>query len=158
MIVIADTSPVSYLILIDEIEILPRLYGRILLPIGVLEELTTDNSPEKVRIWLEKRPEWIEVNELQLDVALSLSTLLDKGESEAIQLAKNLNADLLLIDELVGRRIAVENGLNVIGTIGVLASASKKGLIDAEKVISKLADTNFYVSEDLLELLRNSRT
>ena len=157
MIVFADTSPISYLILIEEVDILPRLYDRIVIPIGVFEELTATNSPEKVRVWFKKVPEWLETNASPLTVDKGLSEILDKGESEAIQLAKNLRADLILIDELAGRRIAIENGLNVIGVIGVLAAASKIGLIDVDTVISKLTRTNFYVSEDLVEFLRKTK-
>lgn len=89
-------------------------------------------------------------------VSPAFSELLDIGESEAIQLAKDLNADLLLIDELAGRKIAVENGLSVIGLIGVLAAAARRGLIDTEDAIVRIKHTNFYVSDDLIEFLRKS--
>jgi predicted nucleic acid-binding protein len=155
MIVIADTSPISYLILIDEVDVLPLLYREIFVPQAVFQELTSPDAPDKVRKWFRSRPDWFEIRELTRVVPVALSDLLDKGESEAIQLATELNADLILIDELAGRRVAAENGLNVIGLIGVLAAASSRGLIDADDVAAKLERTNFFISKDLIEFLRN---
>ncbi len=157
MIVIADTSPVSYLILIDEVDVLPSLYGEIIVPRAVYQELTAENAPPEVKDWFLNKPNWFEIRELITDVPTELSVLLDKGESEAIQLATDLDADLLLIDELAGRRIAAESGLKVVGLIGVLAAAGKRGLIDANLAASKLEKTKFYVSAELIEVLRNSR-
>ena len=158
MIVIADTSPISYLILIDEVDVLPLLYGEIFVPQAVFQELTALDAPEKVREWFKARPDWFEIRELTTVVPADLSNLLDKGESEAIQLATELNADLILLDELAGRRVATKNGLRVIGLIGVLAAASSRGLIEADVVASKLEQTNFFISADLIEFLRNTKS
>ena len=156
MIVVADTSPISYLILIDEVGILPRLYGEIIIPRAVFAELIAPNAPSKVRLWFENCPAWLETRKVavQLDVSLSI---LDSGETEAIQLAKEIRADLIMIDELLARRIAIQEGLNVIGLIGILAAASRQGLVMPELVIAKLRRTNFFFSEDLIEFLKNSK-
>lgn len=154
MIVVADTSPINYLILIGEIDLLPKLYDRIVVSKSVLTELTAGSAPEKVIAWLREKPAWLESKALSSPVDPTLTDLLDLGESEAIQLAGELKADLLLIDEKSGRSIAIARGLKVVGTIGVLASASEKGLADAETSILKLEETNFYVSDDLKEFLR----
>lgn len=84
MIVVADTSPINYLILIDEIELLPRLYDQIIVAKSVLAELTAGSAPEKVLAWLRKKPAWLESKELSSPVDPILSDLLDLGESEAI--------------------------------------------------------------------------
>ena len=60
MIVISDTSPINYLILIDEIGLLPKLYDRIVVASGVLEELVAGSAPEKVKHWLDEKPDWLE--------------------------------------------------------------------------------------------------
>lgn len=156
MIVIADTSPVNYLVLIDEIGILPVLYGRIIIPAAVYHELNAASAPSKVRSWIAGRPDWLEIREVVGAVDLELIGALGKGESEAIQLAHEVSAKLLLIDETLGRSIAAQRGFRILGTIGVLISAKEKGLIDAEKAISRLEKTNFYISSELLELLRNA--
>lgn len=158
MIIIADTSPVNYLVLIGEIEILPQLYGRVIIPNAVLEELSAENAPALVEKWLLTSPEWLEIKSLSGVIETELAELLDDGESEAIQLAAELGADLLVIDEKLGREIAVRRGLRIVGTIGVLALAGERDLIDVEKTIEKLEKTNFHVSSQLKEFLRKSKT
>lgn len=69
---------------------------------------------------------------------------------------ENLHADLIIIDEVKGRKIATDYGLQIIGLIGILISASQNGLIDRESVISKLENTKFFVTERLLDLLRKN--
>jgi predicted nucleic acid-binding protein len=158
MIVVADTSPISYLILIGEVNLLPELYETVLIPGGVLSELTSDGAPEVVKGWFDDQPSWLLTRELKEALDPGLIKMLDRGEVEAIQLARELNADLVLIDELKGRRIAVEYGLRVTGLIGVLAAAGIRGIIDIEDAIAKLLKTKFFVSEDLIRFLRNIET
>lgn len=157
MIVIADPTPINYLILIGELEILEKLYGRVLIPTTVFDELNADATPKEVKNWLLKIPEWFEVKSISSEISEDLK-ILDPGESEAIQLATETNADLLIIDERIGRKIAEEHGLKIIGTIGVLASAKKKDLINVEVVIEKLEKTNFYLSENLKDFLRKQKS
>ena len=99
MIVIADTSPINYLILIGEIDILPLLYGRIIIPNTVLHELGAGSAPTLVKNWLLTPPEWLEIRSISTTIERDLSDFLDLGESEAIQMAEEFDADLLIIDE-----------------------------------------------------------
>ncbi len=105
MIVISDTSPINYLILIGEINLLEKLYQEVIIPPIVFEELTADASPKKVKIWLKNRPEWLLVRKPSISTTLTFFGL-DAGETEAIELAMELKADLLIIDEKQGRKIA----------------------------------------------------
>jgi len=157
MIVIADASPINYLIILGEIDILPQLYGRVIIADGVLEELTSAPAPDEVIMWLNARPTWLEVRSLEGPIAPDLVERLDKGESESIQLAVDLDADILLIDEKRGRRLAVERGFKVVGVLGILILADEKGLVNFEDAVQKLITTNFYVSEAILKRLRNER-
>ena len=102
IVVVADTSPLNYLILIEAIDLLPRLYGRIVIPVEVMNELFDDGAPRRVSDWAMKLPEWVEVRSAPLsnDPALSL---LDQGEISAILLAQSEAEVLLLIDEAAGR-------------------------------------------------------
>jgi predicted nucleic acid-binding protein len=115
MIVIADTTPLNHLILIDQANILETLYGRVVVPSTVLSELQSQATPPKVKEWISNRPGWLEVNRTALPADPSLAHL-DAGERDAIILAQNLKADLLLMDDLGGRREAVRRNLKITGT------------------------------------------
>jgi predicted nucleic acid-binding protein len=154
MIVIADTSPINYLIQIGAVDVLPKLYDQIIIPEGVRRELNVSAAPPKVRDWFGQIPDWLVVRALETPINPELAESLDAGESEAIQIASELNADLLMIDERLGRKIAIKRGLKVIGTIGILVQAKRVGLVDLDLAISDLIETNFYISPELREYLR----
>ena len=110
MIVIADTTPLNYLILIELTQILSALFGQVVIPQTVLKELQAPQAPDKVREWLAHRPEWLIIKEVQQqDVTLAH---LDPGEREAITLAQELRADLVLLDERLGRQEATGRRFN----------------------------------------------
>lgn len=152
MIVIADTSPINYLVQIGEVELLEKLYKQVIIPNAVFEELNSDFAPIEVKQWISEKPHWLEVKNIQFKLDKDL-VLLDKGEAQAIQIAKELKADLLIIDEKTGRKTARDFGLKIIGTIGVLALAKEKNLINIDEVIRKLEDTSFYISDQLKNYL-----
>lgn len=149
MIVVADTSPLRYLILIGEIELLPRIYDEVIISDGVLSELKNDNTPEAVRDFIIDLPDWVKVGHLEYPLDASLTNFLDLGESESIQLAEQLHADLLLIDERKGRAVAKQRGLNIIGTIGILLIAEQKGWVDVADAVEKLEMQDFYLAAKL---------
>ncbi|HMD08271.1 MAG TPA: hypothetical protein VKH63_12095 [Candidatus Acidoferrum sp.] len=98
MIVVADTSPLNYLLQINCESTLPALYERIIVPSAVLAELAHPDTPAVVSSWLLHLPEWIDIRQAAFRADPSLA-LLDPGEREAIQLAQEHHAALLLIDE-----------------------------------------------------------
>jgi len=110
MVVVANTSPINYLVLIGQIEILPRLYTRIAIPPAVLEELKRPAAPEPVRDWATHPPSWLEILTAKSIVSIAR---LDPGETEAIALAIEIQAEVLLIDEQTGRQEAARRGLKV---------------------------------------------
>jgi predicted nucleic acid-binding protein len=154
MIVVADTSPLRYLILIDEVDLLPRIFGEVVISDAVLSELMHENSPEALTSFVSDRPEWIKLEHLDKPIEIGLSAYLDIGESESIQLAEQLNAELLLIDERKGRMIAKQRGLNIIGTFGVLLQAQQRNLVDLETALEKLEKEDFYLSAKLKDQFR----
>ena len=105
MIVIADTTPLNYLVLIGHQEVLGRMFGQVLIPPAVYTELQAEQTPAPVKEWLRTMPAWLEVRPAQLPADSALLRL-DAGEREAILLAQETNADLLLLDERAGRREA----------------------------------------------------
>ncbi len=154
MIIVSDTSPINYLVLIGEIELLPKLFGQIVIPQAVLDELRKSGTPEAVKNWIDSNPQWVEIQNAK---AIDQTITLGAGEREAISLAMELNADLVLIDDRKARRAATERGLNVAGTINILESASKRGLIDLSEAFQKLEQTNFRIAPDLLaEILKRN--
>jgi len=151
MIVVADASPLNYLIQISCESVLGRLYDLVLVPPGVFEELHHPNGPPSVLSWVSEPPDWMRVHLVKAPVDPSLS-MLDPGEREAIQLAEEQRADLLLIDEPRGRSEAKRRGLAVTGTLGVLLAAGRRGFIDAEASFYSLVEmTTFRASVSLRE-------
>ena len=150
MIVIADTSPINYLILIGEIDVLPALYGRVLIPPSVLAELENPRTPPLVRMWIARPPIWLEVREPSHAGDPQLSHL-GAGERDAIILAEELHAEQLLIDEAPGRKEANRRHLPLTGTLGVLREAAKQDLLDLMNAVMRLRKTTFYVSQTLFD-------
>jgi len=153
-VVVADATPLHYLILIDAVHLLPRIFEKIHIPVEVRGELIHEATPAFVRTWMQKPPEWIEVLGAPAipaeDHALQA---LDAGERAAILLAESMRADLLLIDDRAGAILAQRRGLAVTGTLGVLDLASQAGLIQLREVFVRLQKTNFRYPPSILEML-----
>jgi predicted nucleic acid-binding protein len=155
MLVIADTSPLNYLILIDAVELLPRLYLRVVLPEAVSVELKHPYAPPAVSKWANALPPWIEIQQAP-NAAHSEPSLaaLGSGEREAIALAELYRSQtevLLLLDEEAARKQAAARQLATTGTLGVLKSAAEFGWINLPQAFAHLRLTNFRVSEELLQ-------
>lgn len=130
MIIVSDTSVISNLVKIEKENLLKQLFGTIVIPKKVHEELI---QTIKIKERVEKL-DWIVVMAIKdVDFYKRLRIRLDPGESEAIVLAKELNASLLMIDERKGRKIARETGLTIVGLLGILIEAKKQGMIDKVK-------------------------
>ena len=147
MIIVSDTSPINYLMLVEEIRIVPILFGEVFIPPAVLSELLRPATPESVRSWISARPNWLE---LRSPSKVDKNIPLDTGEREAICLAEELKATLILIDDKKARDIAKTRGLTVAGTLNVLAQGAQCGLLNLERAIEKLSRTNFRASPKLL--------
>lgn len=148
MIVISDTSPINYLVLIDEIELLPKLFGTVIIPPSVLSELQRNETPNKVKSWLATNPKWLE---LRAASVIDSTITLGIGESEAISLAKEINADMVLIDDKKARQAAIERGLHVAGTLNILELAAIKHFLDLPEAFDKLKKTNFRAAQILFD-------
>lgn len=149
MIVVSDTSPIYYLVQIGHVDLLPELYGDVLIPPAVLDELGHPGAPSHA--WTRCLPPWIRVVAPRV---VDPSLKLDRGEREAISLALEVQADRLLIDEKLGRKAAQDRGLRVAGTLGVLLDAATAGILDFELAIGRLGQTTFYLTGKLVEQLR----
>lgn len=157
MLVIADTSPLNYLILIDAVGLLPRLYRQVVLPEAAWAELKHTGAPAAVSQWADVLPAWIEVRRAPMaaytDPGLAA---LGGGEREAIALAELYRSGteiLLLLDEEAARQHAAARSLPATGTLGILKSAAGLGWIDLAQAFARLRQTNFRVSGKLLQEL-----
>src|SRR4029453_16820378 len=150
MIVVADSGPLHYLILLEQIELLRRFYGQVLVPEPVAGELSVAGAPAVVRDWITKPPTWVEVRPVPPDAMSMVTDDLDPGERAAIALAETEHADLLLIDEAAGRAEAKRRHLRVTGTLGVLRSGAEQGLLNGPDLLQRLKITSFHLDETLL--------
>ena len=153
-IVVSDTSPIRALAFIGRVELLSELFGQVFVPPAVAFELL-EPAAEFESVDVEDFPFIEVVAPVAVNEVAILRETLDWGESEALVLARELQVDQVLIDELDGREVARQMGLGLIGTLGVLLKAKKAGLIDAIRPdVSRLIDElGFFVSQRLLDLI-----
>ena len=152
MIVVSDTSPLNYLVLIGADQVLPSLFGRVLTPPEVLAEMQHAKAPPQVSAWAQNPPPWLEVRSPQETPSFPG---LGPGESAAIALAQQENATALLIDERDGTAVARQLGLVVTGTLAILALAAERGLLSLPAAFADLRQTTFRGPAQLMdELLR----
>ena len=127
--VVSNTTPILSFIKLNRLDILKSLYKEIYIPKAVYKEIEEGKNKYYADISNES---WIKVFKVKNKNLLEqLQKELDKGEAEAIALSLEISADLLLIDEKLGRKIAEEKGIKITGTIGALIKAKKKGIIKA---------------------------
>lgn len=153
-IIIADASPLHYLVLISAHHVLPTLYGEVLIPSAVAEELRRARTPAAVRAWLSQSPAWLNVVPPRTDsIPNAALAHLGEGEREAIALALDRHADLVLMDDREGVDEARRFGLTVTGTLGVLERAAERTLIDLPGAVARLQATNFRAAPHVIQAL-----
>ncbi|MDR7038355.1 putative nucleic acid-binding protein [Methylobacterium sp. BE186] len=151
--VVADTSPLNYLVLIGRIDILPSLFDTVLVPEAVRRELDRPETPDMVRAWLASAPPWLRVHP---DAAVGEEPALpalDEGEREAILLGRSLCADLIIMDDRAGVAAARAEGFAVVGTLGLIELAGGRGLMDLPEAVARLRATHFRCRPELLDAL-----
>jgi predicted nucleic acid-binding protein len=148
MLVIADSSPLIVLANIGAIEVLPSLFGQVTIPPQVAAELSQGNRPKVVQDLIANKPAWLNVQSPSVNEQIPL---LQEGEIAAINLAREMKADLLLIDEIEGRKAAAARKIPLTGTIGVLEMAAKANLLDLKEAFEKVKQTDFWISPKLLD-------
>jgi hypothetical protein len=153
MIVVANAGPLIALARIGQLDLLQSLYIRLHIPPAVRDEMVRSGRgrPGAESVCTAS---WIDTVDVRDVTAVQLlRERLDAGESEAIVLSIELEADLLLIDELRGRRVAEARGLNKTGTLGTLIAAKKRGLVlEVTPLLDRLKAVGFHMSEDLYQV------
>lgn len=158
MIVVSDTSPLSGLAIVGHLSLLHTLYGQLVIPAAVADELKRGGQ-EEPRIAQILTLSWLEIqtsSNHRLIGELQTTYKLDRGEAEAISLALELRADTLLIDERLGRREATRLGISITGLLGVLLVAKRQSLVSTIRPIvdELIKEAGFRISDQLyLEVL-----
>jgi predicted nucleic acid-binding protein len=154
MIVVADTSPLNYLVR-SSTSASCRSYMRAFVPPAVLTELSHPSASRAVREFAANGPGWLEV--VAPKNPLKLANL-DPGESQAIALAAEIGAGAVLIDDRAGRREALRRGLAVAGALSVLDDADEAGLLKFDDAVARLRNTSFRLSSAVLNEIMRKRS
>lgn len=148
--IVSNTTPIISLLKIDRLDLLKQLYTQIHIPVAVYAEIEAGKTKGFYKDL--SKIDWIKIIEIQNKQAVKYFLDLDSGEAEAIVLATELNADLILLDEKLGRFHAKHADLKVTGTIGILLKAKTEGLIDNLKpLLNELTETGVWINEKLIE-------
>ena len=166
MIVVSDTTPLISLMKVSKLGLLEPLFQEVLIPVSVYAELTTNPNFEDEARQIKDCPfiKVVTVKEHKAVDVLQRSAGLDLGESEAIVYADDNHADILLIDEVPGRRVALDMGIEIMGSIGILVTAYKSGYIsisEVDEAFQKIRNANRHISErlinDALEIIHSTQ-
>lgn len=152
MIIVSNTSPINYLVLIEHINLLSKLFKQIIIPQEVYNELSDAAAPLPVQSWITAPPDWLKIQSVS-QPSDAVVDLLDPGERAAILLAQELNADLLLLDDMKARRTATDRGLTITGILGILDQAATMKLIDLSTAVQSLQNSSFWASNSLFQRL-----
>ena len=151
--VVADTGPLIALARVERLELLPRLYGRVIVPPTVHAELALDSDRPGARVLAGAfNAGWITI-ETVMDSVLGreLARLLGPGETEAITLAEQEDARFLLVDDARGRRIARSREISVVGVASVILAAKSRGEVAAVgPILEALSNTGYRLSPRLI--------
>ena len=146
--IVSNTTPIISFLKLNKLDILHQIYGQIYIPDAVFDEIEAGKAKDFYQDL--SIIEWINVQKIKDKQAVKYFLDLDAGEAEAIVLATELNASLIILDEKLGRHHAKHTGLSVTGTIGVLSKAKSLGLIEKiAPLLDELIEKEVWVSETL---------
>lgn len=148
--VVTNTTPVISLSLVGQLQLLEQLYGEVLLPPAVYREVLVGGRT-KIGVTELQNAHWLRQVTLTDPRRADLLLDLDRGEAEAIALAQELNADLLILDERLARRYARRAGLTITGTLGVLLKAKQQGLIsEIRPLTEQMQNGGIHLADQLI--------
>jgi len=147
--IISNTTPIISLLKVDKLNLLKELYTKIIVPTAVYLEI--ESGKEKPYYQDLTQIDWIEIQEIRNTDSRDYFLDLDEGEAEVLILAKELNADLIIMDEIMGRRYSKQLEFNLTGTIGILLKSKEKGLIASIKnLLTELTEKGTWLSPKLI--------
>jgi predicted nucleic acid-binding protein len=149
MLVVTDTTPMNYLVLIGHGDILPSLYSHVVIPQAVGGDLQHPRTPEIVRAWIAAPPPWCTIQSPHGSPDATLLYLGD-GEREALMLFQELGADAVLTDDSEAYEEAQCRGIPVLRTLGILEEAALRSLVDLPTALARLQATTFYAPSHVI--------
>lgn len=153
--VVSNSTPIISLLKLNRLELFQKLYSEIHIPLAVYEEIEAGKAKGYYQDL--SQIDWIKITEIQNKQTLKTFTDLDVGEAEAIVLALEINADLIFLDEKLGRFHAKQVNLIVTGTIGILIKAKSHGLIhELKPLLDELTDKDVWISDKLKSVILKS--
>ena len=146
--IVSNTTPIISLLKLNRLDLLQKIYKQVYIPTAVYNEIEAGKTKGYYKDLSEI--DWINILEIQDKQAVKYFLDLDAGEAEAIVLATELNANLIILDEKLGRFHAKHTDLKITGTIGILIKAKSDGLIEKLKpLLDELTDKEVWISEKL---------
>ncbi len=144
--IIGDSSALIALVMMDRLDLLEKVFGKIYVPQAVYDEVTISDKPQSAQL-----EEFL--SDKVIAVELNISKMgLGQGELEAIALYKSMDADFLLIDDKRAKSFAKLNSLNVIGSLGVMLLAKEQGFVEFIRAdLEKLVNSGLYISQSLVD-------
>jgi predicted nucleic acid-binding protein len=158
MIIVSDTPPIRYLVEIEKAYILQELFGRVIMPKAVYNDMQREKTPQKVREWVVNHPDWLEVRDADTSVFTPRKKI-GAGEREAFALAIEIKADAVLTDDYGAMVEARRNNITTIPTFTILEWAAAKNLINLEEAVDQMRGTSFRLplEEDIQAMLERDR-
>lgn len=149
-VVVVNTTPIIALALIEQFDLLPRLYGQVVVPPAVQAEALKGGA-QGIGVTEIKNADWIRVIALTDSRRADLLPDLDRGEAEVLALAQELRADLVVIDERLARKYARRLKLKLTGTLGILLQAKRRGFVPTIKpLIERLVQGGIRLGDDVI--------
>lgn len=151
MILVADASALIALANCDSLVLLEAIYGNVIVPEAVFLEVIADDKPQSIRLqtYLQGK-----VRKVDMQRFIYLDAFADAGETQAMLLYKEIDADYLLIDDKRGRKVAKINQIRTVGSLGVLLQAKHAGLIPCIKpLLDQISSSPIYMSEALIQIV-----
>ena len=147
--IISNTTPILSLLKINKLDLLKELYEKVIIPSAVFQEI--ENGKDKQYYQDLSLLSWIEIADINNPESRSYFTDLDNGEAEVLILAKEQNADLVIMDEIMGRRFAKQLEFNLTGTIGILLKAKENKLINSiSGLLTELTEKGTWLNPKLV--------